>query len=115
MSTCVMFLCDQSNKQFETPIQSCLSHLNVLGSGSGRTLRSVLPVKNRLPILIQLDSGNYDVAWVDTNGRRRTIRFVTLDTVYVDDPFFPVYLCDLTLPALVLPADDQDFIIFANG
>jgi len=114
MSTCVMFLCDQSNKQFQTPIQSCLGHLNVLGGGPGRTLRPVLPVKNRLPVLIQLDGSNYDIAWVDANGGRRTIRFVTLDTVYVDDPFFPVYLCDFALPALVLPAYDQDFIIFAN-
>jgi hypothetical protein len=78
-----------------------LSHLHVLWCGSGRALRSVLPVKNRLPVLIQLDGGNDDIAWVDANGGCRAIRLVALDSVDVDDPLFPVNLCDFAFPALV--------------
>lgn len=79
-----------------------LNHLNVLWCRSGRALRSVLPVKNRLPVLIQLDGGNYNVAWVNADGGCGTIRLVALDTVYVDDPLFPVHLRDFAFPALVL-------------
>ena len=68
-----------------------------------------------VPVLVQLDSSNDNVAWVDTDGYRRAIRLVTLDTVYVDNPLLAVDLGDLALPALVLAPDDPDLVILANG
>lgn len=51
---------------------------------------------------------------MEANGRGGTVRLVAVNTVNVDDPLFAVDLSDLAFPTLVLAADNQNFIIFAN-
>ena len=68
-----------------------------------------------LPVLVQLDRRDDDVAGVDANGGRRAVRLVPLHTVNVDNPLLAVHLGDLALPTLVLSADDPDLVILANG
>lgn len=68
-----------------------------------------------LPVLVQLDRRDNDVAWVNANGSCGTIRLVTLDAVDVDDPLLTVNLSDLALPTLVFAANNSNFIVFADG
>jgi len=79
-----------------------------------RVLFTVLAVQNSPTVLIQLDRGNYNVAGVDANGYRSTVRLVALDTVDMDHPFFAVHLGNLALTSLVLATDDPDFIILSD-
>jgi len=78
-------------------------------------LLAVFSLKDRPPVLVKLEGGDNDVAWVDTNGDRRAVRLVPLDTVDVDNPLFTVDLGDLPLTTLVFSADNPDFVILANG
>ena len=67
------------------------------------------------PILVQLDRGDDDITRVNTNGDRRAVRLVPLDTVNVDDPLLAVHLRDLPLTTLVLAAHNPNLIVLANG
>lgn len=78
-------------------------------------LLAVFSFKDCSPILVKLEGGNNNVAWMDTNGDRRAVRLVPLDTIDVDDPLFTVNLGDLSLTALVFSTDDPDFVILTNG
>jgi len=78
-------------------------------------LLAVFSFKDRPPILVKLERGDDDVAWVNANGDRRAVRLVPLDTVDVDNPLFTVDLGHLSLTTLVLSTDDPDFVILANG
>jgi hypothetical protein len=82
---------------------------------SGGLLLAVFSLKDRPPILVELEGGDNDVARVDANGDRRAVRLVPLDTIDVDDPLFTVDLGDLSLTTLVFSTDNPDFIILANG
>jgi len=84
--------------------------LNVFNDG----FLAVLPFKNRPPILVELKGSNHDVAWVNANGDGRTVRFVPLDTVDVDNPLFTVDLGDLPLTTLVFSADNPNFVILSH-
>ena len=86
-----------------------VTNLNVLNCG----LLTVFSFENCPPVLVELESGNDDVAWVDANRDRRAVRLVPLDTVDVDNPLFTVDLGDLSLTTLVLSTDDSDFVVFA--
>ena len=81
---------------------------------SGGLLLAVFSLKDRPPILVELEGGNDDIAWVNTNGDRRAIRLVPLDTIDVDNPLFTVDLGDLSLTTLVFSTDNPDFIILPN-
>ena len=48
---------------------------------------------------------------MNADGHARTVRLVSLDTVYMDDPLLAVHLGDLALTPLVLPSDDSHLII----
>lgn len=72
-------------------------------------------MKRYTPVLVQLDSGDHDVGWVDTDGCRRSVRLVALDTVNVDHPLLAVHLRDLALPALVLAPNNPNLIVLADG
>lgn len=67
------------------------------------------------PVLVQLDGGNNDIAWVDSNGGGCTVRLVALYPVYVDDPLLTIHLGDLSLPTLVLPSNNSNLVVFTNG
>lgn len=67
------------------------------------------------PVLVQLNGSDNDIAGVDADGDRRAVRLVALDTVDVDNPLLAVDLGDLALPALVLPPNNPDLVILANG
>ena len=66
------------------------------------------------PILIQLDSGDNDLAGVNADGSGSTIRLITLHTVNVDDPFLTIHLGNFSFPTLVCPPNDPDLVIFAD-
>ena len=72
------------------------------------------PEAGGVPVLVQLDARNHDIAGVDTNGCSRSVGLVALYPVNMNHPFLPVYLGDLALPTLVLPANDPDLVILAN-
>jgi len=78
-------------------------------------LLAVFSLKDCPSILVKLEGGDNDVAWVDANRDRRAIRLVPLDTIDVDNPLFTVDLGDLSLATLVFSADNPDFVILANG
>jgi len=86
----------------------------LLSSLSGGLL-AVFSLKDCPPILVKLEGGNNDVAWVDTNGDRRAVRLVPLDAIDVDNPLFTVDLGDLSLTTFVFSADNPNFVILANG
>ena len=66
-----------------------------------------------LPVLVQLDGGNDNVAGVDANGDGCAVRLVALDTVNVDHPLLAVHLGNLALATLVLAPNDPDLIVLA--
>jgi hypothetical protein len=68
-----------------------------------------------IPVGVEFESGNDDIAGVDANGGRGSVRLVTSDTVDVNHPLLAVDLGDLAFPTLVLAAHDPDLIIFADG
>ena len=68
-----------------------------------------------LPVLVQLDRRDDDVAWVDANGNGCTVRLVALDAVDVDHPLLAVDLGDLALPTLVLAPNNPNLIVLTDG
>ena len=68
-----------------------------------------------LPILVELDGGDNDVAGVDADGGARAIRLVPLHTVDMDDPLLAVNLGDLALTTLELSSNNSDLVVFADG
>lgn len=71
-------------------------------------------LNSSLPVLIHLNSDDANFAGVNTNGNTCAIRFITLNTINMDDPFLPVNLRHFPLPSLVLPPHDPDFVVFTN-
>ena len=68
-----------------------------------------------LPVLVQLDRRDDDVAGVDANGDGCTVRLVALDAVDMDYPLLAVDLGDLALPTLVLAPNNPNLIILTDG
>jgi len=77
-------------------------------------LFAVLAVQDSPTVLVHLDAGDNNIAGINANGYRSTIRFVALYTVDVDDPFFAVDLSHLALTTLVLATNNPDFIVLSN-
>ena len=90
-----------------------VTDLDSLGFAGG--FFAIFSIKDCPPILVKLEGGNNDIAWVDANGNRRAVRLVPLDAIDVDDPLFTVDLSDLSLATLVLSTDNPDLVILANG
>jgi len=67
------------------------------------------------PVLVKLEREDDDVAWVDANGGRSAIRFISLHTVNVNDPLLSVNLGDLALTTLVFSSDNANLVIFSYG
>lgn len=67
------------------------------------------------PVLVQLDVDDDNVARVDANGDARTVRLVALNTVDMDHPLLPVNLGNFAFTTLVLPSDNPDLVVFADG
>lgn len=72
-------------------------------------------MQNDIPVLVQLDVDDNDIARVDADGHTRAVRLVALHTVDMDDPLLPVNLGNLSFTALVLPSDNPDLVVLANG
>jgi len=106
-NTCILTRCMKSQTY------GTRRSLGSLGLGSG--LLAVFSLKDRPSILVKLEGGNDNVAWVNANGDRRAIRLVPLDTIDVDNPLFTVDLGDLSLTTLVFSSDNPDFVILTNG
>ena len=68
-----------------------------------------------LPVLVQLDRRDDDVAGVDANGDGCTVRLVALDAVDMDYPLLAVDLGDLALPTLVLAPNNPNLIVLTDG
>ena len=68
-----------------------------------------------VPVLVELEVGDNNLAGVDADGDGSTVRLVALDTVDVDNPLLAVHLGHLALTTLVLAPDDPDLVILADG
>lgn len=67
-----------------------------------------------VPVLVQLDARDNDVAGVDANWDGGTIRLVAVDTVDVDDPLLTVHLGHLAHSSLVLAPNDPNLVVLSN-
>jgi hypothetical protein len=54
-----------------------------------------------IPVLVELEGSDNNIARVNANGRCRAVDLVTVNTVYVNDPLFTVNLGDLSISSLV--------------
>ena len=130
-----LFTVDNNSDQREVVIsnmkRSYIDHLCVLVRG---VLLPVLALQDRsairsnrqpklihgkngdlfIPVLIELQGGNNDVAGVDANRCARAIGLVPLHTVDVDDPFFAVDLGHFAFPTLELSSYDQYLVVFTH-
>jgi len=88
-----------------------INHFNITCS----ILLPVFPLQDCPSILVELESDDDDVAWMDADWGRSAIRFIPLHTVNVNNPFLSVNLHDLALTTLVLSSNDANFIIFSDG
>ena len=73
------------------------------------------PLKYILPILVNLQLCNYDLAWRYAHRYARPIRLLFCDSLNVDDIFETIDGGDLALAAFVGTADDGNFVVFADG
>jgi len=81
----------------------------------GRVLLPILPIQDCPPVFIEFERNDDNVARMDADCCSGTVRFVALDSVDVDHPFFPVDLCDLALSSLVLAPHDPYLVVFTDG
>jgi len=91
------------------------SHSRLL---SPRTLRlSPLrdPLQYALPILINLQLRDHDLARRDTQRYTLPIALLACDALNVDDVFQTVDRDDFAFAAFVRAARDDYFVVFANG
>lgn len=76
----------------------------------------VLSFQYLLTILIQLQFDNLNFARMDAHANGGPIRFVALNSLYVDDPLLSVRLDYFTdCLTLVMTTCDLNFIVFSNG
>lgn len=91
-----------------------IDNLDIGGSGLSGLL-GVLPLEDSTAILVQLETGDNDIAGVNADGGAGAVGLVPGDTVDMDDPLLPVDLDNLSLTTLVLPPDNADLVVLANG
>lgn len=68
-----------------------------------------------LPVLVQLELGDLDLAGGDADGHTLAVALLAGDALDVDDVLQAVDGGDLALAALVAAALDDDFVVFAEG
>jgi len=93
----------------ETEIR-LINHLNVCS-----VFLPVFPLQDSPSVLVKLERDDDNVAWVDANGGRSAIRFISLHTVNVNNPLLSVNLGDLALTSLVFPSNNANLVVFSNG
>lgn len=71
-------------------------------------------LKDVLTVLVQLQLGDDDLGWVDTEGNGLSRGLLLDDTLDVDDVFETVDGGDLSLGALVGTTNDGDLIILSD-
>lgn len=71
-------------------------------------------LKNVLTILVQLQLGDDDLGWVDTEGNGLSRGLLLDDTLDVDDVFETVDGGDLSLRSLVGTTNDHNLIILSD-
>lgn len=71
-------------------------------------------LKDVLTILVQLQLGDDDLGWVDTEGNGLSRGLFLYDTLNVDDVFETVDGSDLSLGSLVGAANDLDLIVLSD-
>lgn len=83
---------------------------------TSRKVRKYLCIHDNkyLPILVELDCLDNNVARVNADGGCGAIGLVTVDTVNVDHPLLPVDLGDFALSPLVLPSYNQNLVVLTN-
>lgn len=67
-----------------------------------------------LTVLVELQLGDDDLGWVDTDGDGLTRGLLADDTLDVHDVLETVYGGDLALTALVGSANDGDFVVLSD-
>lgn len=100
----------------QTPSQLCETRLCL----ASRLLLVDLPsrrdtLKDALPVLVQLQLGDLDLARRNANRHALSVRLLAADALDVDDVFEAVDGDDLALTALVGAALDDDLVVLADG
>ena len=72
-------------------------------------------LQNLLPVLVELEFGNLDLAGGDPDGYALAVALLAAHTLDVNDVFEAVDGGDLALAAFVGAALDDDFVVFADG
>ena len=75
----------------------------------------VVPHKYVVPVLVNLQLRNHDLAWRYAQRYTRSIRLLLRDSLNVNDVFETVDGGDFALAAFVGSADYSDLVVFANG
>ena len=76
---------------------------------------SLLPLKNSLPISVQLQLRDHDFARCDTQWHALPVRLLAHNSLDVNHIFQTIDGEDLAFAAFVRTAGDEDFVVFAEG
>lgn len=74
-----------------------------------------LPLQNRVSVLVDLKLRDLHLAWVDADGDRLSIYFLSGDALDVDDVFQAVNGNNLAFAALERATSDNDLIVLTDG
>lgn len=74
-----------------------------------------LPLQDAVPILIDLELGDLDLARVDTDGDRLAVYLLPGNTLDVDDVFQAVDGDDLAFTTLERATGDDDLVVLTDG
>jgi len=72
-------------------------------------------LQDRFPVLVHLEFGDHDLAWVNANGNRLAVGLLFGDPFNMDDVFKTVDGCDFAFTAFVRASGHDDFVVFADG
>jgi len=72
------------------------------------------PLKNVLPVLVELELGDDDFRWSNADWDRLTVGLLAGDTLDVDDIFQTVDGSDLALTTFVGATGDENLVVLAD-
>lgn len=72
-------------------------------------------LKDLLTVLVELELGDDDLGWLDSERDGLSVGLLAGDTLDVDDVLETVDGSDLALTALVGATDNGDLVVFADG